>query len=185
MAVAAVAAPGTAWADMPCPEDPRESRSGVIANPDSPPVPTFASYTVTRSSAPEGERSTGAHDVTLTGGDANDGEMRVDITLSSDLPRNCPTAVWIVDPAVSPADQLRGGGEVGKVFRFADSERVQTMADNRVFPFVARLKGDGTNRLVLRLRTLGQYGDHTARLALMIRAGGQDRYYPFTLTRLR
>lgn len=169
-------APAVAWADIPCPSnDPRQ--------PDSPRYPTFTSYTVTRSTAPASERTSGSHDVTVIGGDAVEGNMRVDITLSSDLPRDCPLSVMILDPSVSPAQQRDGAGDTAKVFRIEQSDAIQTMAARRTYFDSVRLSGDGTNRLVMHLKTRGQYGDHTARLAFVIPQATGDPTYPFTITR--
>lgn len=176
MAAAAMLACPPAWADVPCPsEDNRQ--------PDSPPYPTITNYTVTRSTAPAGDRTSGSHDVTVIGGDAVEGAMRVDLQLSSDLPRNCPLIVAIVDPAVPDSDQRLGGGDVAKVLRIVEADRIQVMAANRTETGYHQfwLKGDGTNRLVLHAKTRGQFGDHTARLGLRIR--GQGPVYPFTITR--
>lgn len=170
-------APGTAWADAVCPGPPSDRF------PDTPPMPTITSYTVTRSTAPDSERESGNHEAMVIGGDAVEGEMRIDIRLSRDLPRDCPLSVGIIDPAAPASDRRLGGGDVMKVFRIMESDRVQVMALQRpdtgyVTPL---LYGDGTNRLVLRAKTRGQFGDHTAQLALQIRYEGQ--LYPFTLVR--
>src|SRR4051812_29779843 len=78
IALLVACAPATAWGQA-CPTN---DRRGI--NSDVPMLPTVVSYAVTKVTGPANERERESHDVTVIGGDATEGDFRIDMRLSAE-----------------------------------------------------------------------------------------------------
>jgi len=140
------------------------------------PLPTVVSYAVTRANGPANERQKESHEVSVIGGHATDGDVRIDIRLSFDVSSECGLPIDVFDPALSVEQRLRqsGSGSAGRVFQPASLDR-------RHEHFT-----DGSNNLAIVLRTLARFGDGIETVAFTI-GNSLSRVatpaYPFTVTR--
>jgi hypothetical protein len=168
LALFAACMPATAWGQA-CPTNDRRG-----ANSEVPMLPTVVSYAVTRTTGPANERERESHEVTVIGGDATEGDVRIDMRLSAEVASNCPLSVDIFDPALSVERRTRG--EAGAVSRVL--QRASIVAQPRY--------SDGSNRLVLFLGTLATLGNRIDTLAFTIGSSVSNvptPSYSFTLQR--
>jgi len=167
-ALLAACAPATAWGQA-CPTN---DRRGI--NSDVPMLPTVVSYAVTKVTGPANERERESHDVTVIGGHATEGDFRIDMRLSAEVPSNCPLPLEIFDPTLSLA--RRAGGESGSVNR---ALRRTTVAARPHY-------SDGSNRLFVVVGTLAALGTRTDTFAFTIGSSVTTvptPSYPFTVQR--
>lgn len=160
---------------LPAPATAQGCRSTPGA-PDTLPPPRVVSYSVTRESGPPADRAKEGREPSVVGGHPTEGRFLFDIRLDRDVPSHCPIKFDLVDPR-DPAP-TRAPGVGAEVLRAVSIEELRNVLE--VFT-------DGTNRLVLALRSrpalTGSQRRHDLSFRLGGREGGQPTH-PFTLTRL-